>query len=84
MQVEFFNLLSQSLLNRIGVQKALDLLLTEQKLVLDECLHVSVAIDNCFEQLCEVCALCALCILLDVCVYADFLGLDWYVVDTRR
>jgi len=83
-QVELFDLLSQCLLNRIGVQKALDFLLTEQELVLDESLHVRVAVDDGFEQLCEVGALGALCVLLDVSVDADFLGLDRYVVDTRR
>lgn len=46
MQIKLLDLLSQGLLNWVGVQKSLDFLLTEQKFVFDQCLHVTITVDH--------------------------------------
>ena len=55
--MKFLNLLAESLLDGIRVQETLDFLFAEEEFFLDHGLHVSVGIDDSFQELSEVSAL---------------------------
>ena len=54
LKIELLHLFSECRLDRIRINEALDLLLREQELVLDQSLHVRIALDDRFEQLREI------------------------------
>ena len=57
LKIELLHLFSKCSLDGVCINEALDLLLREQELVLDEGLHVGITLDDRFEQLCEISSL---------------------------
>lgn len=57
MAVELFDLLAQGQLHRVRLEEASDFFFAEEELVLDQRLHVCMAVDDGIKQLGKVCSI---------------------------
>lgn len=79
-------MLTKTHLFHVAVEETLDLLRAKQELVLDQRLHVDIAVDDGFKELGEVCALTTTSILVESTMRGKgtaIFRIDWNIVVTR-